>query len=476
MSPKSLLRSSHFRIALLYLGLFAGSVGVLGVFFYWSTVGYLTRQTDTTIETEIEGLAEQYRQLGLEGLVRVIGERIARDPYGASVYLFARTNLSPIAGNLSRWPRVPVAPDGWLNFTLYETTDGEPHPARARGFRLRGGLHLLVGRDIRELVRTEKLILSTLASGLAVTLALGLAGGVTLALGARRRIERINQTSRRIMHGDLGQRVPLQGSGDDFDQLAGNLNAMLDRIEQLMAAIRHVSNTIAHELRTPLTRLRHRLEQLEIDGGGTDDTADQVEACIAEADRLLATFNALLRIARIETGAHPAADEVRLDIVTADACELYEALAEERGQTLATRLEPELAVRGDRDLLFQAISNLIDNAIKYAPAGSRIDIALTRGARGPELSVADHGRGIAVAERARVTERFYRGEDATGSTAGAGLGLTLVSAVAELHGAELRLQDNAPGLRVVLAFRAPGSPAVAGADAATWPGARDSGI
>ncbi|MGW8369288.1 MAG: HAMP domain-containing protein, partial [Gammaproteobacteria bacterium] len=254
-------RTSTFRFAALYMALFASSVVLLLGLIYWMTAGFMARQTDETIETEITGLAEQYRRRGLSGLGQVIGERIRADPNGSAIYLFASPDYEPLAGNLDRWPPLVADADGWLNFSREDTVAGEV-PARARLFVLRGGLHLLVGRDIRDLVRTEAMIRRGLGWGLGLSVALGLLGGSLMSRRIDRRIEAINEASREIMNGDLGRRIPDRGTGDEFDKLSEQLNAMLDRIEELMRGVRDVADNIAQDLRTPLTRLRTRREAL----------------------------------------------------------------------------------------------------------------------------------------------------------------------------------------------------------------------
>ena len=451
MKSNSLLRTSTFRLALVYMVLFAGSVMILLGFIYWSTVAYMSEQTDATIRAEITGLAEQYRQRGLNGLEKTISERVERDPDGSSVYLFASPDRQPLAGNLSPWPDATPAPDGWLDFEFQdERAGGRVFQARARVFVLQDGLHLLVGRDTRELKATQHLITRALLWGVAITLALALLGGVLMSRGMLRRIELINQTSRNIMRGDLSQRIPIRGSGDELDQLAGNLNSMIDEIERLMDGIRHVSDNIAHDLRTPLTRLRNRLEQLQVDLEDGSPHQEQVEQSITDADQLLATFAALLRIARIEAGGHTAKfKSVDLAALVHDAAELYEALAEEKCVHFSTQVEASIAVDGDRDLLFQAITNLLDNAIKYTPAGGEVSLKLKRIDISADIMVSDTGSGIPEAERDKVVQRFYRLESSR-STPGSGLGLSLVEAVTKLHRAELLLEDNAPGLKATL--------------------------
>jgi len=455
VKPSELLRTSTFRLALLYTALFGGSALLLLGFIYWSTVAFMADQTDATIEAEIIGLQEQYREGGLTGLVGTIRERLERDPESSSVYLFASSSYKPLAGNLTGWPDVEPTPDGWLNFEFKDPrAGGRVFHARARPFVLEGGLHLLVGRDTRELKATQQLIVRALLWGLAITLALALLGGITMSRSMLRRIEQINQTSREIIGGDLSRRVPTTGTADDFDQLAVNLNAMLDEIERLMGGIRQVSDNVAHDLRTPLTRLRNRLEQLRSDLDATSPHRDPVERSIAEADQLLSTFGALLRIARIEAGGHrPGLVPVDLARLVQDAAELYEALAEEKRLHIDTSVERPVTIQGDRDLLFQAITNLLDNAVKYTPDGGRVSLIVSQTDHAVEVTVSDTGPGIPVDERDRVVERFYRLERSR-RTPGSGLGLSLVAAVAQLHHAALILEDNAPGLEATLRFEA----------------------
>ena len=455
MLTRRILRSSTFRLVLLYMALVSGSVLLLFGFIYWATAGFMHRQVDLTIEAEIQGLAEQYRQRGLAGLRAVIAERVAKDPAGSSVYLLVDEDLQPIVGNLSRWPTAPVAEDGWTDFTLRERgPDGtEEHRARARAFLLVGNLRLLVGRDVRDLEQTRSVIVGALGWGLAISVGLALAGGLMMTSSMVRRIEAINDTSREIVEGDLTRRIPASGAGDDFDKLVANLNGMLDRITGLMETVRQVSDNIAHDLRTPLTRLRSRLEIARAQQGGSSAEARAaVEQAIEEADGLLSTFQALLRIARIEAGQRRAGfAAVDLGPLLTDVAELYEPVAAERDQAIALEVTDGVVIDGDRDLLFQAVANLVDNAIKYTPAGGRIVLGLLPTASGAEVYVADTGPGIPADQRERVFDRFHRLESSR-STPGSGLGLSLVRAVARLHGATIRLGDEAPGLRVTLAL------------------------
>jgi len=454
MKTAELLRSSSFRLSLVYMVLFAGSVLLLLGFLYWSTVGFMARQTDATIEAEITGLAEQYREGGLGNLVNILQQRVERDPDSSSVYLLASPAFKPLAGNIDAWPDVETGSDGWLTFAFKDTrAGGRVFQARARPFLLTGGLHLLVGRDTRELRATQELIIRALVWGMVLTLALALAGSIIMSRSMLRRIERINQASREIMAGDLQRRIDTTGSDDEFDQLAISLNAMLDEIEHLLDGIRHVTDNIAHDLRTPLTRLRTRLEQLHTGLDEDSPNATYVEQSISDADQLLATFGALLRIARIEAGGLRANfDTVDLAALLQDAAELYDAVAEEKQINIDLKLEAKPQVQGDRDLLFQAIINLLDNAIKYSPEAGHIKLHLAERDHRPVLTISDNGPGIPVAERSKVLQRFYR-MDQSRSQQGSGLGLSLVAAVARMHNATLEFADNHPGLIAELRFR-----------------------
>jgi signal transduction histidine kinase len=305
-----------------------------------------------------------------------------------------------------------------------------------------------VGRDMQELDATRSLIVRAIAWGLAITVMMALAGGIMLSRRTMRRLEAINETSRRIMQGDLSRRIPTRSTDDDFDQLADNLNGMLDTIEELMEDVRRVTDNVAHDLRTPLTRLRNRLENLKSDN---DADKSSIEAALADADGLLDTFNALLRIASIESGRRRAAfKSIPLDDVVRDVTELYEPLAEQKQQKLDVSVSDDVRIQGDRDLLFQAFANLLDNAIKYTPRGGSIRVTLDDGASGPRIRIIDSGPGIPQQCRDQVFKRFFRLEESR-HTPGNGLGLSLVEAVARLHNASIKLGGE-PGLDVSLAF------------------------
>jgi signal transduction histidine kinase len=452
--PIKLLRSSTLRLSMLHMAAFGLSVLVLLWFIYTSTAGFMERQTDETINAEIQGLAEQYSQLGLTGLIRVIKSRVAKDKAGSSVYLLTDWKFNPLAGNIPEWPKFRDTGSGWFDATLEDTENYEPRRARMRYFLLPGNFHLLVGRDVSERVKLERLIIDALVWGLALTVVLGGVGGLLTSRWMLKRIDVINRTSREIMNGELSRRIPSRGTGDEFDRLTDNLNAMLDQIVRLMDGVRQVSNNIAHDLRGPLNRIRSGLELSLATAATPEDYRTVLESTINAVDNLLQTFNALLTIAQAESGARRQ-DFTDLDLsaLAEDASELYEPLAEENGLDLVVSLAPGLTVPGNRHLLSQALVNLLDNAVKYTPPGGRVTVSLRPTPFGPELAVADTGPGVPPEFRQTVLERFTRLESSR-NTPGSGLGLSLVAAVAGLHQAELRLEDNEPGLRVVLAFPA----------------------
>jgi signal transduction histidine kinase len=454
-SLRRLLETSTFRLALIYLASFGISALALLGFLYYATAGFMARQTEETVQAEITGLYEQYRTEGLARLRDVIALRSAAQPHRASVYLLVDPRGRSVAGNLGRWPEAAPGPDGWLTFGIEVKPDGETvqqRRARAAAFLLDDGFRLLVGRDVEDRLQIDAQIRRTLGWGLALTLLLGLAGGLVMSRGMLGRVDAINRTTRRIMAGDLSQRIALKGSRDEFDQLAANLNAMLDQIERLLGGMRQVTDNIAHDLRTPLNRLRARIELALLQQPARAETRALLEATLADAQAMIATFNALLDIARAEAGSERGGfEEVDLAALGRDLADLYRPVAEDAQLRFEYQCVPGLAMRANRHLLAQAVANLLDNAIKYTPPGGSVRLDARRDASGPMISVTDSGPGIPEADRERVLQRFVR-LDATRSTPGSGLGLSLVDAVAKLHGAELILSDNRPGLRVSLTF------------------------
>jgi signal transduction histidine kinase len=451
---RSLLRTSTFRLTLAYLAVVLASVIVILAVVTWSTARLIDRHTVETVAAEIEGLTEQYREQGLTGLIEAVARRSAV-PGTDLLFLLAAPELEPIAGNLSRWPEPAPSGDGWIGFLIGESGDesGRQHEARP-GLRPARRLSPVVGRSMRDAELLRDKVILPIALGVVLTLAIGTAGGLAMSRTVLHRVEGIDQTARKIMRGALRERVPLRGTQDEFDRLAGNLNDMLDEIERLMDGVRQITDSIAHDLRTPLTRMRSRIEMTLLEGPDVETACAALQENLDEIDQLLATFTALLNIAQVEAGT------LRLDFqpvalapLVRRLAELYEPLAEDKGFAFELALEGEPSVPGDVHLLSQAVANLVDNAIKYTPAGGRIVLSVgpASAERGPELAIADSGPGIPAAARAKVLERFVRLEPSR-SSPGSGLGLSLVDAVARLHRAALIMEDNAPGLRARLVF------------------------
>jgi signal transduction histidine kinase len=430
-------------------------------FVYVAAVDFMERQTEETIEAELQGLREQYRDLGMFGLGRIIAQRAAAETEMDSIYLLIDDQGWTIAGNLDTWPEAEDLVTNRVRFSIEPAGDLRPRRFLGRTVEL-DDARLLVARDVEDKLRTQALLVNAIGLGSGLMLVFGVIGGFVMSRWMLNRIETINRTTEQIMAGDLGRRITVEGSDDEFDELAANLNAMLERIERLMAGMREVTDNIAHDLRTPLSRLRSRLEVALMNEIDPKSARQLLEETVADAEGLIATFNALLSIARAEAGEQRASwERVELGALVQDIQELYEPLAEEREIELRAEADPNVVVMGNRQMLAQALVNLADNAIKYTPVGGRVMLRATRlesgGRKLPLLLVADSGPGIPPELRAKALERFVRLESDR-STPGNGLGLSLVSAVAQLHQATLELSDNAPGLQVSLVF-APAPPA-----------------
>ena len=457
-SSRSFLRSTSFRLLAWYAAVFGASVAILFLIVYWITITAFDDQLSDSVEREVEVLVELYRSRGFGSLVRAIELRTAELRPPRRYYLLQDASGKRIAGNVP--PMKPLEGERILPVSsLLADRSAKPddpadaYPIVAHGRMLDNGGFLLVGESRYRAVTAREAIVQALAWGIAITVLLAAAGGVALGVGFLRRIEEINRTTRFIMDGDLGQRVPASGAGDEMDQLAVNLNAMLDRIQVLMESLKRVSDDIAHDLRTPLSRLRHQLEAARgrMPAGGDPI----IEQSIAEVDAILETFSALLRISQIEAGARRAAfSEVSLEQLASAVCEAYAPVAEDRGQQLKTQLANVLPIHGDRELLTQMVANLIENSMRHCPANVDIVVGLEQEDGAPVLRVADTGPGIPAGEREKVFRRFYRLE-ASRTTPGSGLGLALVKAVADLHGASIEVSDNQPGLCVAVRFPAP---------------------
>lgn len=445
-----LFRTTSFRLAALYAVLFGVSVLILGVVTFWNTKAALEDQVSRRIEAEMAFLQDEFRTNGLDHLVTTVRER---SRVAANLDYFV---LDPsgrrLAGNLP----VSSGSAGWVTITSANDVageeGGEAERVRALIKPLDGGYRLGVGEDLEQVGEIEDTFLWALASALAIVLVLGIGGGLLLGAGFLRRVDAITRTADAIVAGDLSRRIEGTGSGDDFDRLSASLNAMLDRIGGLMDNLRQVSSDIAHDLRTPLSHLRQRLEEATTRDLTATEYRDVVERAIVEADVLLGTFSALLRIAQIEAGVRRSAfRRVGLSDVLRTIADAYAPEAEEAGRSLRAEIEDGVEINGDRELLTQLFANLVENALHHAPSGTRTVIKLKRGPAAVVAEVSDDGPGIPESERAKVFQRFYRLERSRTSS-GNGLGLSMAAAIAELHGAEIELRDNHPGLRVVIRF------------------------
>jgi len=464
-----LLRTTAFKLTLVYLGIFVLFAASLLGYFALNTRRLITEQITATVNGEVNGLSEQYGQGGLRRLVNVVDVRSRRP--GSSLYLVTTPSGEGLAGNVGSLEPGVLDRPGWLetNYHRLEAPEGAEHRALVRVVQLPGGFHLLVGRDLDERERLFGIIVNAGQWSLALVIVLGLIGGFFVSRRVLSRIDAMTGTAQTIMAGDLSGRLPVAGTGDELDRLADNVNAMLERIEALMRGLKEVSDNIAHDLKTPLTRLRNRCEQALRSASGEASYRAALESTIAESDDLIRTFDALLMIARAESGqARENMTDFDASEIARDVGELYEPVADEKGIALKIDAPAAAPVRGNRELVSQALANLIDNAIKYAGPNGKVngvpaEIVVKAGNDGERitLSVADHGPGIPDADRGRVVERFVRLEQSR-SEPGSGLGLSLASAVARLHGGELKLEDNHPGLRTTIALPRTGPGASAG--------------
>lgn len=424
------------------------TIALLGYIRY-ATVPGLTAFTTAACEAESRELVREYRLKGKAALMAKLDESAARSG-GRTVYLMTDEDGAPLAGSLKKWPVSASPVDGALAFDR----DGDPnHPFMAHVRLLEGGVVLLVGHDVSEARRAKDQIVRAIWGSAFIAAILTILAGVLLSRGVMMRIRGVNQTVREVLARE-GTHSASQQRGDDLDALSQGAEELIDTTARLAASLRTVSDSIAHDLRTPLTRLKNHLEMLR--ARVPAELAESVEQTLAEADALLSTFNALLRIAQIETGtARVSFNEVDLASLVRDVTDLYEPLAEEKNQRLETLVIEDARGWGNRDLLFQMLANIVDNAVKYAPTGGRIRVMMRRrGGEGTDIVVEDDGPGIPKESRALVFQRFFR-LDESRSTPGSGLGLSLVAAVARLHGISVTLEDNEPGLRVVLALPTP---------------------
>lgn len=459
MRLPAIFRTTPFRLTLLFLALFAAAAAAFLAYIYIATAGEVTRKADREVTREMTSLQGVYRQGGMNALNAAMVERAAGDrPF---FYLLLDKDGRRISGTIEESPvRNFKGGEQWVGFQVTETDmDGAEvkRPARGLQQKLAGGESLFIGADVGAQEAYVTKIVRALWGAGALVIVLGLVGGALISRNVNRIMSGLNTTVAAVQAGDIGARVQLRGAHDEFDDLAGGLNDMLDRLERTMGALRHAGDAIAHDLRSPLTRLRTRLEValLDVEAGKGDPTR-ALEQALQDADGVLKTFNAVLAIARLQA-ARNAPDQINFDPgeLAAGVSELYEPLCEDKGVEFKAELTPGLIARGNREFIAQALANILDNAVKYTPEGGAVMLRVRRRSSGEiEFSVTDTGPGVPDEDRERVVQRFVRLENSR-SQPGVGLGLSLVSAVAEAHGGRLELSEGpgkfgemGPGLRV----------------------------
>jgi signal transduction histidine kinase len=437
-------------MAAIYLAVFVLSVAAVLAYIYWNTIVLLKQQTDDTIRAEVIGFSEQYQTLGATGVADTIGRRSQN--YEPGFYLLIDRDGKKVAGNIASWPQEATRDDGWIDFRVTLMEEGKPISHASRGYHafLPSGYRILVGREIDELNDFEQLIRRTLGFAVPIALALGLGGGLATSRNFLRRVDAITNASQDIMKGDLASRMPVAGTNDELDRLSHSLNQMLDQIERLMTGMKEVTSNVAHDLKTPLTRLRARVEAALRSRDPVQYQAALMQS-LEESENLLQTFNSLMSIARAEAGnVRDGFEALNLSETLRDVTELYEPIVEDAGGTIQVDISEHLPVKADRQLMSQAVSNLIDNAIKYGEhKGLAVAISARPNGSTVEVIVSDRGSGIPESQRERVKERFIR-LDNSRSKPGNGLGLPLVASIMKLHGGDLKFEDNHPGLKARL--------------------------
>jgi signal transduction histidine kinase len=451
---RSIYGTSSFRLALLYAGVTGISFALLFAVIFWSTSRFVRHQIDDSVSNELNEIMSEAP--GDVAAMRAMVSGLARESSGFA-YLFEDAKGQVLAGNVRALPPQVGVFEWDSGATQADRRRGH---IRGRGVQL-GDNYLFVGWSTHQLHEMEEFIAISFIWGSVAAIAVALAGGAIMSGRLVRKIETVSATSRNIIRGDLTQRVPVAHAGDEFDRLSLSVNAMLDRIETLMRDLRQVTTDIAHDLRTPLTRLGQRLEYAARSNADAAALRQDLAAAREEVDDILAMFTAILRIAEVESGARKAAfASVDLREVVDTVAEVYSSAADAKGQRLEHRVDPDVGTTGDRDLLVQLFANLVDNAIRHCPPGARIEVSAVHRDGWIEVSVSDNGPGIPAEMRGKVLQRFVRLENSRTSP-GYGLGLSLATAIANLHDAPLSITDNSPGLRVSvrLAVRATALPA-----------------
>jgi signal transduction histidine kinase len=446
--------STSVCLGLSYTALFAASSLLLVGMLWWRAAGNVDRWNDAAIRADSAEIGDQLRDNGISGAIEATRVHIAEIGGATAVYLLADARLKPLAGNLASWPNEVGSTPGWYWVKLPRA--GTMRSVRLLRTSLPNGLNLLVGRDIGDRADSRALIIDTLYWALITGLTLAIGGGLFVHTAVLRRVAMINDAATAIVQGDLARRIPTGGSQDAFDRLVLTINMMLQQIQQLVEGIKNTANAVAHDLRTPLAELRARLEELLRNHPPPATTFAEIHQSVADIDRVIAIFNALLRLAEIDSGVRRAGfRQVELSRLAIEIVELYAPLADEKQASLVVDAPAAQIVNGDPHLLAQAVGNLVDNAVKYLPCGGGVSLRIAQADAGwVEIVVGDNGPGIAEGEMGLVTGRFYRCSRNIGET-GIGLGLSVVDAVARLHQGSLILADNHPGLVAVLRLPVP---------------------
>jgi signal transduction histidine kinase len=446
-------RTLVFRHTIFFVGLLVALEAIIFVVLYWSTVAVYEQRQNAEIHAELEVLLRSFEGQDVAEMAAIVNARCLDEPGENDELLLASREFEFIAGNVKEWPDGTMMAAGLIDVNLGNEKEVEYELHRVRLQVLPSGHNLLVGRNLTQLAHFRRLIAKALLRTVGLTLVLGVGGGYLYSRTVSTRLDRINKNSRAILTGDISRRMPVTPDGDELDLLSDNLNRMLDRIESLMEGMRTVADNIAHDMRKPISRLRSRIELTLMGQRDSSEYREALVRTIEELDGVLTMFNALLTIAVTESGAAREFEQVDLAEIARSTVELYEPVAEDAGIKLELKAPRPVGVSGNPHLITQALANLVDNAIKYAPGTGVVSILAYEEHGEARLGVVDRGPGIPADFREKAMDRFTRLEPSR-STAGSGLGLSLVRAVAQLHGGEVTLGDDDPGLSVILSFPA----------------------
>jgi signal transduction histidine kinase len=454
-----IVKTFTFRLGLVYVGLFGLSVIFLFAFIYTFAMRYVDEQVSDAIRVQYNYLSDEYRQSGTSGVEARIRELIANDDDASEIYMLVNQKYEKLAGNLNEWP-IDATKGGlfekegrWIRFHIEGSRNNlQGIEVRAITIPLSKWRTLLIGQTMQSNERVEQTIVRTFWASLLLTLAMAFLGAIVMTRSVMQRINVINRSAETIMHGNLSVRIPFNKGGDEFDDLSSNLNQMLDKIEMLLKSLSQFANNIAHDLRSPLNRIINRLDAGLRTMDGDNPAKKLLEKNIQEMQELIGTFNSILNISELEANTEFRQFEpCDLQRIISNLVEFYEPYAAEKDVALVSTLEQPIRIQGEKNLLTQAFANLIDNALKFTPRGGAIAITASQSLRQADIMIADNGPGIPQAFRQKVFEKFFRLEQSR-NTKGNGLGLSLVAAIADIHNAVITLEDNHPGLKVIISF------------------------